>query len=105
MSDGFDAHYQWLGIPPKDQPPHHYRLLGIAVFEDDADVIENAADRQMIHLRSFQAGKNAEQCQRLLNEVAAARIALLDPDRRAAYDQSLQAQLQSPALPPEVGFS
>ncbi len=26
MAD-FDPYYQWLAIPPKDQPPNHYRLL------------------------------------------------------------------------------
>ena len=29
----FDAYHEWLGIPPKDQPPNHYRLLGIELFE------------------------------------------------------------------------
>jgi hypothetical protein len=28
MSD-FDPYYHWLGIAPKDQPPNHYRLLGV----------------------------------------------------------------------------
>ncbi len=23
----FDAYRKWLGIPPEEQPPHHYRLL------------------------------------------------------------------------------
>jgi hypothetical protein len=32
MAEAFDAYYQWLGISPKDQPPNHYRLLGIDVF-------------------------------------------------------------------------
>src|SRR5437016_4429115 len=42
MPEEFDAYRKWLGIPPEDQPPHHYRLLGIAPFEDDPDVIQNA---------------------------------------------------------------
>jgi len=24
----FDPYLKWLGIRDKDQPPHHYRLLG-----------------------------------------------------------------------------
>ena len=32
----FDPYHQWLSIPPKDQPPDHYRLLGLARFEGDA---------------------------------------------------------------------
>ena len=43
----FDPYHKWLGIPPEDQPPHHYRLLGVPLYEDDAAVIESAADRQM----------------------------------------------------------
>jgi hypothetical protein len=54
MAAAFDPYHRWLGIPPADQPPNHYRLLAINLFEDDAEVIEHAADRQMAHLRSFQ---------------------------------------------------
>ena len=42
MSD-FDPYYTWLGIPPKDQLPHHYRLLGIEILKVNADVIATAA--------------------------------------------------------------
>lgn len=31
MPDRFDPYHQWLGIPPKDQPPNHYRLLGVSL--------------------------------------------------------------------------
>jgi len=58
----------WLGIPPTEQPANHYRLLGIALFEDGPSVIEHAADRQMAHLRTFQSGKHAAASQKLLNE-------------------------------------
>ena len=69
MPDGFNPYYQWLGIPPKDQPPHHYRLLAIDSFEVNADVIANAADRQMAHVRTFQTGAHSAESQRLLNEI------------------------------------
>jgi serine/threonine-protein kinase len=87
----FDPYYHWLGIAPKDQPPNHYRLLGIETFEANADVISNAADRQMGHVRSYQGGKYASASQKILNEVAAARVCLLDPERKAAYDDRLRA--------------
>ena len=35
MSSGFDPYHKWLGIPPQDQPPNHYRLLGVELFETD----------------------------------------------------------------------
>lgn len=93
MAEEFDPYRKWLGIPPKDQPPNHYRLLGIAPFEDDPDVIENAASRQMAHVRTFQAGKHGPISQRILNELTAAKLCLLQPAKKAAYDEGLRQQL------------
>ena len=89
----FDAYHQWLGIPPEEQPPHHYRLLGVKLFEDNPSVIENAADRQMAHLRTFQTGKRAALSQRLLSEVAVAKLCLLKAEKKAAYDAQLRRTL------------
>ena len=58
-ADGFDSYYKWLGIPPEEQPPTHYRLLGIVEFEADRDVITNAAGRQTFHLRQQVDGPQA----------------------------------------------
>ena len=69
----FDAYHRWLGIPPKDQPPHHYRLLGLELFESDVDVIEAAANRQMVYVLHWATGEHAAMAQRLLNELSAAR--------------------------------
>lgn len=93
----FDAYHKWLGIPPHEQPPDHYRLLGIARFESDPEVIAAAADRQMAHLRMFQAGPRAEACQRLLGEVTRARLCLLNPEKKVAYDAHLRALLATGA--------
>lgn len=91
MTEGFDPYYKWLGIRPEEQPPNYYRLLGIAAFESDLEVISNAADQRMVHLRSYQAGQHAAASQRILNEVSAARICLLTPERKAEYDAALRA--------------
>ncbi len=96
----FDPYYQWLGIPPEEQPPNHYRLLGIRLFEENSEVIQNASDRQMVHLRTFQNGPRAAQSQKLLNEVAAAKLCLLSPDKRASYDAHLRVPQSEPAGPP-----
>ncbi len=88
----FDVYRKWLGIPSEEQPPNLYRLLGVGLFETDADVIANAADRQMAHVRTFQTGQHSALSQKLLNELAAARITLLDAKRRATYDETLRAQ-------------
>ena len=92
MSEKFDAYRIWLGIPPEQQPPNHYQLLGIGEFESNPDVIENAADRQMAHVRTYQAGPNSDDSQRLLNEITQAKLCLLKADSRAAYEAKLRAQ-------------
>ena len=52
---------------PEDQPPTHYRLLGIKLFESDLDVIAIAADKQMAHIRTFQTGPYSALSQKILN--------------------------------------
>lgn len=91
----FDAYHRWLGIPPKEQPPHHYRLLGIAPLEESPDVIEAAADQRMAHLRTYQTGQHSELSQKLLNEVAAAKVCLLNPAKKAEYDRQLGEQIEA----------
>ena len=94
MPDAFDPYFKWLGIPKADQPPHAYRLLGIELFESDDDVICNAADGRMAQVKSFQSGKFAALSQKLLNEIAAAKVCLLNPQKKAEYDRRLRAHLQ-----------
>src|SRR5436190_384627 len=95
MSEPFDPYRKWLGIPPKDQPPNHYRLLGIAHFEDDPDVIENAATRQMAHVRTFQRTIHSDYSQQILNELAAAKLCLLQKERKGPYDDQLREKLRA----------
>jgi hypothetical protein len=102
MPDEFNPYHVWLAIPPEDLPANHYRLLGVRLFETNADVIDGAADRQMAHLRTFQGGKHGELSQRLLNEVAVARVCLLDAKKRAAYDTQLRARLPAVAPAPKA---
>lgn len=105
MSESFDPYYTWLGIPPQQQPPNHYRLLGIESFEGSPDVIERAADRRMADLRTYQTGKHSADSQRLLNEVAAAKLCLLDAKKKARYDAALREKLaaaQSEAVGADV---
>ena len=84
----FDPYHTWLGIPPKDQPADHYRVLGLERFEPHPDVISNAVDRQMAHVRSV--GQHHEQEQAaVLCRLAAARVCLLDPGKRRQYDRML----------------
>lgn len=91
MTQEFDPYYYFLGIPRKDQPPDHYRLLGVERFEPDDQIIEMAANRQMAHLQRHESGAHVDEVARLLNEVARARLCLLNDDKRAAYDAKLRS--------------
>jgi hypothetical protein len=90
----FDPYHVWLGIHPGEQPPSYYRLLGLAPYEDNPDVIASAADRQMAHLRTFQTGKYSAESQKLLNEVATAKVKLLRPEAKRTYDAQLRQKLE-----------
>jgi hypothetical protein len=46
-------------------------------------------------LQSLSTGKNIEDAQRLLNDVAKARLCLCDPKRKLEYDEGLRQQLAS----------
>lgn len=88
-SADFNPYLKWLGI--RSDAPNHYQLLGIEAYESDADVIVAAADRQMAHVRRYQNGPYSAQSQALLNELAAAKICLLNGDQKLAYDVGLAA--------------
>jgi len=104
MTRPFDAYHVWLGIPPGEQPPDHYRLLGIPLFEHDPDVIDQAAERQTAFLRQMETGPHRETARRILREIAQARATLLNPATRATYDEVLRhlkaGQASTPAPTP-----
>jgi hypothetical protein len=93
MADNFDPYFKWLAIPPDDQPPNHYRLLGIPKFVDDPDVIEHAADQRMMLMKSVQTGEHGEMSQRLLDEIARAKRCLLTSQDKSVYDFQLRQNL------------
>ncbi len=86
----FDPYHKWLGIAPKDQPPNHYRLLAIDLFESDPEVIDAGANRQMAYLQQRATGEHVTLSQKLLNEIAAARLCLLNPKQKAEYDSAVR---------------
>jgi sucrose-6-phosphate hydrolase SacC (GH32 family) len=93
MLEAFDPYHKWLGIPPSQQPPTHYRLLGLEPFETDRDVIDAAANQRMSYLQDSAAGPHGDKSQRLLNEVSAARRCLLNPTAKEKYDATLRAKV------------
>jgi len=103
MSESFDPYHKWLGIPPTHRPPSHYRLLGIEDFEKDNDVISDAADQRMTHVKAFQSGRYSSLSQNILNELATARRCLLDSSQKAKYDAELRNQQNRRKPPPRPG--
>lgn len=94
MNRTIDAYHEWLGIPPEEQPPNHYRLLGLRLFEDNKEVISNAAARQMKYLRTLAVSEHVDLAQKLLNEVAEAKVCLWDAAKKASYDARLRGQVE-----------
>ena len=100
MSEPFDPYSQWLGIEPHEMPVDHYRLLGVKRFEQDVEVIGQSADERMAYVRSLQVGPRGGYTQSLLNELAAARVCLLNPHAKSSYDQMLEGMLRASPPPP-----
>ncbi len=89
MQNSFDPYHKWLAIPPEDQPPTLYRLLGLEAGESDVDVVHGATDGRLAFLKTFLGGEHAALANRLLVEVTQARQVLASANRRAAYDRVL----------------
>jgi len=85
----FDPYHKWLGIPAKHQPPTHYRLLGIEVFESEPEVINSAAHRQTAYIRLVPRASIPNWPAEFLATIAVARLCLLDPEQKGAYDSQL----------------
>lgn len=111
--EGFDPYYEWLGISPY-LPLTYYRLLGVPQYESNLNVISNAADRQMAFVRTYQQGKHSAESQKILNEIAQARVCLLNAQNKAEYDIRLRNQLnqigevqpmRAPMIPDTVSVS
>ena len=98
-SPKFDPYFEWLGIAPAEQPADYYRLLNITVFEQDTELIRDQADERMEKVRRHQNSKHSRSCQRLLNELAAAKSCLLDKKLRRIYDAKLSKILKEKKLP------
>lgn len=94
------AYHVILAIPPEEQPPNHYRLLALALWEANPEVISNAYEARMVQVRNNALGKYAEASQVILNQMAKARLCLLKPAEKAAYDAELKR-----SLPPSGGSS
>ena len=90
MPEQFDPYYHWLGIPPQEQPPNHYRLLSLQLYEPNEEVIQHAVDRAMagagvrrlIHGHTHRPATHRHE---LADGSTATRIVLADWYDRGSY--------------------
>lgn len=101
----FDPYQDWLEIPPEEQPANHYRLLGIALWETDPEVIRAAAEKRTTYLKTKQPGPQSNLAQKLKNEIAAAKLCLLNAAKKMAYDGQLESRLTMTLVPPLAASS
>ena len=59
-SEPFDPYHKWLGIPSHEQPPNRYRLLRIAEFDSDTDLIEDSYNKAMMIVKQEEHGEHLE---------------------------------------------
>ena len=101
MPDSFDPYQQWLEISDPTRPLDHYVLLGLNRQENDPVVIAHAADAVMAKLRKIRPGGRLADWGRLLDQLSGAKVCLLDPSSKAAYDASLPADTPQQPAPQE----
>lgn len=100
----FNPYLQWLGISDAVSTPNHYRLLGLRLFEDQPAAISAAVTRVGGILTRQLSGPYVLEARRLLGEMETARLCLLNPSARTAYDAALR-QPWSGAPPNPIGAS
>jgi hypothetical protein len=91
VNEAFNPYREWLGLDSHIETPNYYELLGLPQFEADAARLLAAADRALVRVRGFRPGAQAAAWARLLDELAAAKRCLCDPQLKTAYDQSLRS--------------
>lgn len=95
MAKPFDAYQTWLGIPPENQPPNYYDLVGVKLFEPRASVIKEGASDQIAALSDRgTTDEFREIVARLTERIETARDCLLDDAKKRQYDEKLRARQQ-----------
>ena len=94
----FDPYQEWLDIDPALVPPNFYDLLGLNRFESDAQKIQDAFEDRLASVRTRQTGPRGKYTQDLLNEIARARICLLNEKTKSEYDDSLRSGIPKPPI-------
>lgn len=85
MPSLFDTYHILLGIAPEHQPADYYQLLGIERLEFNVDVIHNAAERQLDHLRRHAIGDHVAVVSAVEASVVQARDCLASQNEHRKY--------------------
>src|SRR5258708_40089141 len=102
--EAFNPYRAWLGVSSNSQPPNHYELLGLRLLRAEPAEVAEAFQRQISRLSAYLSGEHASTAQRILSELATAKVELLTPTVKRIYDTKLAAGTQAaPQLPPAVG--
>ncbi|HEY7428946.1 MAG TPA: hypothetical protein VH682_32245 [Gemmataceae bacterium] len=96
----YDLICSWLGLPPGEWPPDHYRLLGLAAGESRAELIEQRVHERLDTVRRYQM-MHPEQATEAMNRLAQAFVCLTEAASKTAYDAQLGISA-SPAPPPQA---
>ena len=103
-----DAYNRFLGMPDGPRPPKAHVLLGVEPDVNDPEIIEAAVQRRMDQLDQYALSNNRatrEQVQRLMNEVAKARVTLVKRAEQRAKKATQLADatpIPAPAATPTV---
>lgn len=95
MAAAFDPYRAWLGVVSSYSPPTHYELLGVAPSRANGEAIAEAFRRQMARLNPHLAGEHAAVAQKVAAELSNARVVLLTPTTKRAYDAELAARIKA----------
>src|SRR5689334_21814106 len=95
----YDLICSWLGLPPGEWPPDHYRLLGLEPGEDNAELIEQRVHQRLDSVRCYQM-MHPEQATEAMNRLAQAFVCLMEPTAKKAYDAALTGAAALPETPP-----
>lgn len=105
MADAHNFYRAWLGVTSESLPPTHYELLGLTAERCDAQSIAEGFRRQMSRLNPHLSGEHAATAQRIASELAHARVVLLTPTTKRAYDAELVARRQKVSVAPPASAS
>jgi hypothetical protein len=86
-----------LGVSPDRWPPDHYALLGLAVGEVQAAVVEQRVLDRMERLRKYQLA-HPDAVTDAMNRLAQALVCLSDPSAKRAYDATVLPTATAPTL-------